>query len=215
MSNVIKTYLRSNPFLAKYTQAGLVNINSLARYIKKNNKEVDKKMSAAAIGMDIRRQITQLSDFNKPRFVPSELDLHIVTRTNLQELIFNKSGKNRQICSDLFNEISKSKYFTCLVEGEKEIVLLTDYPLDDLLKKKNLKTIISYRTTGLGFISIDFPIQLRQVVGVYSYVTSALALANISIHSFHTIGGEILILVKNEDLIKTQEVLTASLKMLG
>lgn len=214
MSTIIKSYLKANPFLTKYVKLGLVNINSLARYIKKADRGVDKKISTAALGMDIRRQISQLPNLEKPHFSPSDLHLHIVTRTNIQEFIFNKSGKNRQSCLDLFNEISRSKYFTCLVEGEKEMVLLTDYSLDKLATNKNIKKIISFHTTGLGFISIDFPISLRKVAGVYSYITSALALADISIHSFHTIGGEILILVKNEDLIRAQEVLTSSLKII-
>ena len=48
-------------------------------------------------------------------------------------------------------------------------------------------------------------------MGIYSHITSILAVADIPIHSFHTIGGEILILVKNEVLVKTQEVLKNSL----
>ena len=214
MSSTVKSYLQSNPQLTKYIQIGLVNINSLARYIKENNREINEKITIAALGMDIRRQISQLPILNKPNFITSDLKLHIVIRTNLQELIFDKGGKNRQVYLDLFNKISRTKYFSCLVEGEKEIVLLTDYSLNDLIKEKNLEKIISNHTTGLSFISIDFPIKLRKVAGVYSYVTSALMLANISIHSFHTIGGEVLILVKNEDLIKAQEILTALLKMI-
>lgn len=212
MSNTIKAYLQSNPQLTKHIQNGLVNINSLARYLKKSNNEIDKNITAAAVGMDIRRQIARMPNLNQPAFLSPDLKLHFVVRTNMQELIFNKIDSKKQIYLSLFNEISQMKHFTCLVEGEKEVVLLTDYPLNDLIKKKKLGKIITNHTSGLGFISVDFPIQLRKVAGVYSYVTSALYLANISIHSFHTIGGEILILVKNEDLIKTQEALTSSLK---
>ncbi len=211
MSNAIKAYLKMNPLLVKYAQIGLVNLTSLSRYIKKNSSEIDKNSSVAAIGMDIRRYLSQLPKLHRSTFIFSQLHLQLVTRSNLQELIFNKSPENRQTALDIFNQISRTKHFTCLVEGEKEIVLLTDYSINDLLKKMDLKKIIYYHTSGLGFISIDFPLKLRKVVGVYSFITSALLLANIPIHSFHTIGGEILILVKNEDLIKTQETLASSL----
>jgi hypothetical protein len=215
MSNTIQSYLKRNSLLTKYTQIGLVNINSLARYIKENYSEIDKNSSIASIGMNIRRYISQMPKSIKPKIGIADNELHVVTRANLEELIFSKNNPNRKICLDLFNKISKTKYFSCLVEGEKEMVLITDYSLDESLKKNNLSKKISYHTTGLGFISVDFSIKLRQVVGVYSCVTSALSSANISIHSFHTIGGEILILVKNEDLIKAQEVLTTTLETMS
>ena len=135
MSNTIKAYLQSNPMIARYVQNGLININSLARFIKQSNsyKEVDN--SVAAIGMDIRRQMKQLPDIAKPTFDSSGQKLHIVVRTNIEELIFRKSEKNRQTCLNIFHQISQSKHFSCIVEGEREMVLLTDYSLDGLIKK--------------------------------------------------------------------------------
>lgn len=200
-----------NPIITRYVQNGLINVNSLARFIKKNNLYNEGANSVAGIGMDIRRQIRQLPDMEKPTFDSTEQKLHIVIRTNVEELIFKKSEKNRQTCLNIFHYISQLKHFSCLVEGEREMVLMTDHSLNDLINQKHLNKIISYHTTELGFISIDFPITLRKVAGVYSQVTSALFLAGISIHSFHTIGGEILILVKNEDLLKAQEILAAFL----
>ena len=209
MSSTVETFFKTNPLLVKYTQAELVNINSLARYIK-NNFNINS--SVAAIGMEIRRFLSKIPKQNKNKVIQVDAPLHIVTRTHLQELIFDKN--NRQLCLDLFNRITKTKNFSCLIEGEKEIVLLTDYDVNELLKTKEIKQNVSNHTTDLGFISVDFSIKLRTVVGVYCYVTTALASANIPIHSFHTIGGEILILVKNEDLIKTQEVLSSLLNIL-
>jgi aspartokinase len=163
--------------------------------------------------MNVRRYIARLPKPVKPSISASDSASHVVTRANLEELIFNKNNKNRETCLNLFNELSKTKYFSCLVEGEKEIVLLTDCILIEKLKK--ISKLVSYHTIGLGYISVDFSIKLREVVGIYGVVTSALASANISIHSFHTIGGEILILVKNEDLIKAQEVIISTLKMIS
>ena len=212
MSNTIGTFFKSNPFMVKYVQTGLVNIMSLARYIKNSNK-AEKNASIAAIGMEIRRYVSRLPIQNKLNFNTDVQNLHLVTRSNLQELIFIKNPQNREYAHNIFNKISKTKYFSCIVEGDKEITLITDFDVEDFLKDKILNKMILYHTTGLGFVSVDFPIKLRKVVGVYSYVLSALQLADISIHSFHTIGGEILILVKNGDLIKTQEVLTSALKI--
>ena len=81
--------------------------------------------------------------------------------------------------------------------------MMTDCSLHELMKESNVQKSISYQTTRLGFISVNLPIRLREVVGVYGLITSTLAVAQIPIHSFHTIGGEILILVKNEDLFRS------------
>ncbi len=209
----MKNYFQIYPYLTQYAQMGFINIASFSRYIKENSREIDNNISIAAIGMEIRRYLTRLPKLQNLTLDFSKFHLKLVTRSNLQELIFSKSPENRQTALDLFKYISKTKHFTCLVEGEKEIVLLTDHSLNYFLKRKDLIKNISYHTSGLGFISIDFPLKLRKAVGVYSFITSALMSATIPIHSFHTIGGEILIIVKNEDLIKTQETLTSSLRI--
>lgn len=214
MSSNVEIFLKANPLLIKYTQSGLVNIASLARYVKDNCQNPDKKSTVAAIGMDIRRLIKKMPKQASLKTAISNIPLHVVTRGQIQELIFDKTGKNREVCLNLFNQITKTKHFSCLVEGEKEIVLMTDYDVNEFLKDNKVKNIVSNHTKGLGFISVDFPIRLRTVVGIYGYVTTSLAQANIPIHSFHTIGGEILILVKNEDLIKAQEILDVVLKIL-
>ncbi|MBI2029237.1 hypothetical protein HYT02_02370 [Candidatus Gottesmanbacteria bacterium] len=210
MSSDIELFLKRNPILTKYIKSGLVNITSLAKYIKKS-ANLDQKTTVASIGMFIRRYVSKLPKITNRFYLPGYKP-QLVIRTGVHELIFIKNKENREESLKIFKNISITKYFSCVVEGEKEIVVLTDYPIKDLLKKKGLKNKISHITDELGFISIDFPIKLREVLGVYNYVTQALFLANISIHSFHTIGGEILILVKNQDLIKAQEVLSSALQ---
>lgn len=211
MSKAVETFLIQNPLLKKYVQMGLANITSLAHYIKETNQNVDKSSSVASIAMSIRRYFAKIPATESASPIFSNTPLHFVVRSNLTELIFTKDENKRLLSRQIFEKISHTKCFSCLVEGEKEMVLITDYPSRGLLEKSDLKEAIYKQTTNLGFISVDLPIRLREVVGVYSLITSTLAVAQISIHSFHTIGGEILILVKNEDLVRAQEVLMNSL----
>lgn len=211
MSKVVEAFLAQNPLLSKYVQMGLVNITSLAQYLKENNSTNVRANTVASIAMSIRRHIAKLPATKPPSPIPQNIPLNLVVRSNITELIFAKDKDNRSLSRRIFQEISSTKDFSCLVEGEKEVVLITDRNLHQLMTKNNLQKTISHQTTGLGFISVDLPIRLREVVGVYSLITSTLAVAQIPIHSFHTIGGEILILVKNEDLISAQEVLSTSL----
>lgn len=211
MSNVILTYLKRHPLLTSYIQSDLINLNALARYIKVNTKQISKDVSLAALSMELRRSTAKLPKGEIISLDFSKYSLQFVTRTNIFELILNKTSENRQHCLSIVNKISKTKHFISMIEGEKEIVVMTDYPINEILVNKNLKRLITHSTEGLGFISVNFPIELKQVPGVYNYITAGLVETKISIHSFHTIGGEILVLVKNEDIIQTQEVLKSLL----
>ena len=207
MSREVQTFLRKYPLLTRYARNGLVNLNALARLIKGIYKQTDNSTTLAALGMELRRYVAKQAKVSVTAFKFSKYSLQVVTRTNIHEIILNKTLENRKQCLRVLNNVSQTKYFVTLVEGEKEIVVMTDHPLKDLLKIETLKKVINHYTDNLGFVSVNFPIELREVLGVYSLITSSLAEAGISIHSFHTIGGEILILVKNEDLVHTQEIL--------
>lgn len=208
MSRSIQIHLRKYPLLARYARNGLVNLNALARLIKRVNKD---SSSLAALGMDIRRYVAKMPKVSVAPFDFSKYSLQLIVRTNIHEIIINKNLANRKRCLAVVSKISQTKYFVSIVEGEKEIVVMTDQPLKELLRIKDLENIINHHTTDLGFISVNFPIELRDVPGIYGLITSSLAEVEISIHSFHTIGGEILILVKNEDLVHAQEVLRSLL----
>lgn len=211
MSRAVLTYLRKYPLLTRYAQNGLVNFNALARLIKESSKQTNDSTSLAALGMDLRRYIAKTPKVSVRPFDFSKYSLQLITRSNIHEIILNKNLANRKRCLEVISEISQTKYFVSIVEGEKEIVIMTDQPLKELLKTKGLKKIVNHETGDLGFISANFPIELRDVPGIYGLITSSLAEAEISIHSFHTIGGEILILVKNKDLAHAQEILRSLL----
>ncbi|MBI2616998.1 hypothetical protein HYW55_02630 [Candidatus Gottesmanbacteria bacterium] len=211
MSNTILAYLKRHPLLTGYIQKGIINLNALARYIKINDKQISKDISLTALSMELRRNIVKLPKSETISLDFSKYPLQLVTRTNIHELILNKTLENRQHCLSIVNKISQTKYFISMIEGEKEMVVITDYPIIEFLTDIRLKKLISHATEGLGFISINFPIELRQVPGVYNLITAGLVEAKISIHSFHTIGGEILILVMNKDIVYAQEVLKSLL----
>lgn len=200
MSSSAFTGLKKYPYLTKYAQSGLINFNALARLIGQKRK-------LSAVAMELRRYVAKLPKVTITPFDFSKYSFQLVTRTNVHEIILTKTIDNREMCLKVVNQVSQTKYFITLVEGEKEIVVMTDYPLMELINNPEMKKVISHFTQDLGFISVNFPIEMRGILGIYSLVTSSLAEAYIPIHSFHTIGGEILILVKNSDLVKTQEVL--------
>lgn len=211
MSNQLSEYLKHYPLLTGYIQKGLINLNALARYIKSNDKKVNNDVSLTALGMELRRTVAKLPKSEIVCLNFSKYSLQLVTRTNIRELILNKNQENRKYCLDIVNRISEARHFISMIEGEKEMVVMTDYTTNEILEDLKLKKLVTNTTEELGFISVNFPIELRKVPGVYNYITGALVEANISIHSFHTIGGEILILVKNEDILHTQEVLKSLL----
>lgn len=206
MSNSISHFLSLHPLLKSYTQKGLVNFNALARYMKESGL-VESSASLAALGMELRRYISKLPIMPDNQIDFSKYRLQMVVRTNINELVLNKSIEDRKLCTNFTNKISQTKHFSSVIEGERELVLMTDYPLDELLKKDAQTNMLPYHLNNLSFISINFPVELRSVPGVYNIITSCLYEMNVSIHSFHTIGGEILILVKDHDLPQAEKAL--------
>lgn len=212
MSTSVLDFVNKQPLLLYYVTQGLINLNALARFIKKNNKELDTTLTVSAISMELRRGIGKLSFSHKHTLNFQKYNLKIIARSNIYEAVIRKDSINKKEYLNIVNTISSANDFISIVEGEKEIVIMTDYSLRNMLSKQRNTIKIENYTEGLSFISINFPIELRLMPGVYSMITTALAVKNISIHSFHTIGGEILILVKDEDLLKTQHILELVIK---
>jgi hypothetical protein len=180
---------------------------AVAKFIQKNTTDISPSLAQTTLAMELRRSIKKLPKQPMCSFDMSTYKLNLVMRTNIQELIFIKKEENREIYRTLVQQISQTKYFISLVEGEKEVVVITDYPINEILDPMKRENIIYHHITDLGFISIDFPLSLRERPGVYSFITSLLAESNIPIHSFHTIGGEILILVKEINLARAYGII--------
>jgi len=207
MSKTITLFFAQNPLLEKYAQMELVNIMSLASYIENSSLEADRKTTTSSIAMQIRRYIKSLPSKNLSLNSSINTSCKLISRSGISELIYNKTEKNRAYSQHIFQKLIKRNQFVSLVEGEKEIVIITDFPYDKLTGLAETRKYMCKRTQDLGYISIDLPMKLREVVGVYNTITSIFTTHQIPIHSFHTIGGEVVILVKNRDLIKTQKAL--------
>ena len=203
MSNDVVTQLRKYPLLLRYAKSGLVNLMALSRLLKSGNDAP----SLEALGMELRRYIAKSHVPPMQAFDFSPYSLQLISRSNIREVILDASEGNRKKALEVAHEITGSKYFVSMMRGEKEIVIMTDYPSKDLLNLKGIKPLITHQTDGLGFVSVDFPIEMRHIPGIYSIVTSALSESEVSIHAFHTIGGEIIILFQEKDLLRAQEVI--------
>jgi len=205
MSKNVADQLRKYPLLSLYAQEGLVNLMALARFLQPEG-------NTSALGMELRRYLaTQEASQIKP-FDFAAQTLQVVSRNHIRKIILHKNRANHHKCLSAVQKISEDNYFVSLVTGEREIVLITDCPAENLLKIPEVKTLIKKQTDDLGFLSINLALKMRSIPGVYSLITSALATENISIHAFHTIGGEIIILFVEKDLLRAQEVLQSLFK---
>lgn len=211
MSIDIESIFIQNPFLKKYLQLGLVNISALADFALKSSTDKNNKKTTSSVGMALRRYARTLPPVKFYEHGLDEHDLKLTVRSSIQEVVFTQNPANLKLAYQLAQEIQANNAFLSLVQGEKEITLFTDFDGKDIFQGENMPEN-AVLNTDLGLISIDIPISLRQKVGGYSYITSILAEANIAIQSFHTTGGEVLILVKKHDLLKTHEVLQRALQ---
>lgn len=205
MSKSLQIQLYKYPLITEYAKLGLINLMALARIIDPEKK----KGSVEAKSMELRRyfskaenQTTRIIDF-------SNYTLQITARTGIREIILRKSHNHFQKSLDITKKISDQGYFSSVIQGERECVIITDIPAQELNKLADQKLILHQKTEDLTFISINLPLELRKEIGVYSLITSALASKNISIQAFHTLGGEVIILLKQSELIRAQETLSS------
>src|SRR5687768_8808823 len=108
MSKVVKSFLHQNPLLTHYLQMGLINVTSLAEHIKETSSSVESDASIASIAMAIRRYLAQLPKEETYSSKLNNLKLHLVSRSHLTELIFDKTEEKRKFGRQLFQNISKT-----------------------------------------------------------------------------------------------------------
>lgn len=71
---------------------------------------------------------------------------------------------------------------------------------------------VTWEINNLSLISIEFSKTTKDTPGIYYQITRALASKSISIQSYHTIGSELNILIKNKDFTHAHELISSLLE---
>ena len=206
LSQLLTSKLQNNPYLLEYLEAGLVNFTALAATLKPTlDQELKRKSSISSISMALRRIVEKAPQKNKRKALfPAHID--ISTRSGIYEVAFASTEKSRGIIEILRNKlvIEEGEYLS-IAEGSYEIVILTGQKNKDKVRKILGKFKTTSELDDLACVTVNWPKITKDIPGIYYRITRSLALRKISIQSFHTIGSEMMIIVKASDLMHAHE----------
>ena len=196
LSDAVRQELERNVYLLDILQSGFGNISAVASGLKKRIEATcSQKIAVSTISMAIRRYLRQ----NKPiricmHTVPSDLWINVMNGMN--EISFSKRRK-KYIGSLRELAFSAEANFS-MVEGQFETLLFfRDKDLNRIRSSLDLSKA-NVMISGLSCISVQWPAVTKDIPGIYYKVARALAIRDISVQSLHTIGSEMMVVVKSE-----------------
>jgi aspartokinase len=208
VQHLVKKEMENNPVLADILQQELVNISALALKLQPTiMKEMGKDVKASAIGMALRRYVSETSG-NPIYQWKFPKNLEISTKSQIYEVAIEKSSRVKKILDHLFDSIKRQKgEFISFVEGTYEIVIFTNQKNKEYVREAIKKHTITSECDNLAYVTVNWEKITKDIPGIYYRLTRALAFKNISIQSFHTVGAEMIILFKEEVLVDAYQVL--------
>lgn len=208
VQHLVKQELQKNPFLIDILQQELINISALALKLQPAiEKEISQKVKTTAIGMALRRYASDTSQKSIFQWKFPQ-NLEVSTKSQIYEVAIEKTPKVKKILDCLYNHIKRQKgEFLSFVEGTYEIVIFTNQKNKKYVKEAIKKHEITSECDNLAYVTVNWEKGTKDIPGIYYRITRALAFRNISMQSFHTIGAEMMIFFKEDDLVDAYQVI--------
>lgn len=195
--------IKRSRYLSEAISKNLINISSLAEYIKPELEEMLlKKVSKSSVIMAVRRISVNFKD--KPKSKYKELfksPPEMLIRSNLTLINLLNSNTLYKNCTQFFDNhpIQKRHFFT-LSEGLSETTIVTSNALkDDLLNQLKKENIIS-TIGGLASITIELPEGAERQSGVIYFFAKSIAWEEINIVEIISTRLELTFVFDNNDI---------------
>ncbi|MFH1917365.1 MAG: hypothetical protein ABIJ21_08955 [Nanoarchaeota archaeon] len=190
--------------IRKDISRGIVNNRALAKYIIKNyrlNVSLDGVISAIR---RFERDQKIIEDFKTVKEVLK--GAKISTRTNMASIMVSENSQNAKYLAEFITD----PYFmnneaVRLTKGEEHMKIMisqTDLPR---FKKIFTDDLIQHMESDLAELNITLTQKACETKGVHARITNEIANHDINIKEAITVLPEIIIFIKNVDLIKTHE----------
>ena len=199
MSNIhkqVQAILSSDRAIQKNLQRDLINIRALARFLQE--KGVDGSIDA--IISAIRRFENDKKLISQEENLKECLSKMIVsTKSNILGIEL-KDAEFKTICEDYLGKNILKKNTRLIKAKESVTIFLNQKEFDDKKKLFASKNTIETRK-NIAEIRLIFPEQSRQVIGLLARIGMELSLESISIEGIIESMPEILIYVKESDIV--------------
>ena len=201
LATIVSEELNAAPVIEEFLLSGLANITAISIVLRPLIvSRLGKRVSPAAIGMALRRYKarTKRTVPIKKRF-PSSIEIRPLT--SLVEIGIRKDGHTLKRLQAFQHQLTLRGDEICTIaHGAYEVVILAHQRHTKRIYQSMRDCRFTSEVTQLGCVTVDWPSTTKDIPGIYYRVTRALSRREISIQSFHTIGSEMMILVREDVL---------------
>ncbi len=176
-----KKIVERSRYLTEAMSKDLINLSSLARYIKPEVEDIlIKKVSEASILMALKRLSEDIKPPTFTNIFKSPPDM--IVRSNLFELVIANSDTLAKKHAEIVSICGKDKrYFFAMTQGVLETGLIASSDLYEQIKQIVREEKIIGEFNHLSAITIRLPEQNIETPGVYYYFLKSLAWDNVNI----------------------------------
>jgi hypothetical protein len=207
IAKVVEKLVKQNPSLEVSLSKDIVSYSKLARYVHGEvEREFGKKVNDAAITVALKRlkeRSGRLYEAKKGEYYALELN----TSSNLMELTIGRSGRLPQIMKSIyeFPELEEGCIMHA-VHGNNQTTFVFTSRLEKRMKALLSSEKAVFDMKGLAQLSIKFDEKMFQTPGFMVYVLKELAWNNIGIVEIVSTYTELIVIVKEQDLLNTHRI---------
>ncbi len=201
--------IKRSRYLNEAISKKIINISSLARYIRPELEEMlNKKVSHAAIVMSLKR----LSRNIKPNYVPMDKIFksapEMIVRSNLVEIVIVNSHTIDEACASVL-KIAKTqpKYFCSISKASFYTTFIMSEDMYEIAKVKIETEPIIEEFKKISSISIQLPEESYEFPGIFYFFLKSLAWEGVNIIDVISTYLEFNIIIQGKDTNRTFSIL--------
>ncbi len=204
----VKKVVERSRYLSEAMSKGLINLSSLARYMKPEVEEMLMKgVSQASIMMALKRLETQLKPQIKYQDV-FKTQPEMIVRSNLVEFTFSKSDDLKKQLLKIFELYSNHpKYFFALSEGVTETTIITNQDLYNKIEEIIVKEKVISEFHNLSSITIRMPKEITYTPGVVYFFLKSLAWEGVNVIEVVSTYLELTVVLEDKDVNRAFAIL--------
>jgi aspartokinase len=211
ISRIVEKMIKENPSLEIALSKDIISYSKLARYLREEvESEFGKKITDTAI-MQALKRIREKSERmyeKKERFYALEIN----TNSNIMSVTIGKSNRLPKIMQDVYSMPELEEGFVLnATHGNNQTTFLISKIIEPKLEELLEGEKIVAKMDSLSQISIRFDHKMFETAGFIVYVLKDLTWNNINIIEIVSTYTELIIIVKNEDLMKAYQILQKQL----
>lgn len=209
ISHIVKKKIDESSFLQECIIKDIVSYGNLAANLQPLiEQELGKKVKTSAVMMAIRRYSSSIQEKGLKK-LPKDLVRDISIKTNVLDICIKKNDETFRKIRDFHRSIDREKgEFVNIIEGDNEIVLVTNESclprLEKLFDKKNVKS----KEKSLLSISIKFQGDFLHTPGVIYSVLRELSWYDINIYEVISTNQELNLILHKNDFTRAYTLLT-------